>query len=325
MQLSGSAQTALSFSLHMNFTLFQIDILLLGLAQSAFGVSFFFASLSTDKPTQDFPQVESQKRNASETTKMAAHSEGSFSQHAIVALFHTLGNASTLYCLSVLSVPLVLTVKATEPLFALALLKGLGFQDPHLNFTKLVSISIMVVGTSLASVREVQLDLTAFVAALMANCGFQLRNIYSKYVSKTSLKDPRTYANLSVCSAIIVAVMYVCKLSLHRDDQLVSTGHTNQNAPVMYVLLSGLCHTSYHFFSLRVLSHMSPVAHSVLNSLKRLFIIGTSAIIFSTSVTLVGIAGSVMVISGENLFWNVESSAAKITPLLMRSCLLKRE
>ena len=92
----------------------------------------------------------------------------------VLGIFHTIGNVCTLYSLSLLSVPLVLTIKATEPIFAMLLLKFLRLQDSKLNASKCIAMFFMVAGTIMATVKEVEFEMTAFVASVMANFGFQM-------------------------------------------------------------------------------------------------------------------------------------------------------
>ena len=205
--------------------------------------------------------------------------------------------------------PLVLTIKATEPIFAMLLLKCLRLQDSNLNVFKCIAMLLMVMGTVMASVKEVEFEMAAFVASVMANLGFQMRNIYAKYMSKTSLSYGYNYGILSVCTFLGVFLLMCGKLLL---TFISFSSLTNEHHTVLQlkkdmtlqdltglVLVSGICYSSYNFFSLGVLSFVSPVSHSVLNSLKRLLIIWVSIMLFNSPVTVVGLLGTFLVIAGK--------------------------
>ena len=226
----------------------------------------------------------------------------------ILGIFQTIGNVCTLYSLSLLSVPLVLTIKATEPIFTMLLLKVLRLQDSKLNVLKCITMFFMVVGTIMATVKEVEFQMTAFVASVMANFGFQMRNIYAKYMSKTSLSCAYNYGLLSASTFVWIFLLICIQLLL---TFIPFSSFTNENHNILrlgkdmtleyltgLVLVSGICYSSYNFFSLRVLSFVSPVTHSVLNSLKRLLIIWVSVIFFNSPITAYGLLGTFLAIAG---------------------------
>ena len=232
-----------------------------------------------------------------------------FTDVLALGIFQTIGNVFTLYSLSLLSVPLVLTIKATEPMFAMLLIKCLRLQDSNLNVFKCIAMLLMVTGTIMASMKEVEFEIAAFVASVMANLGFQMRNIYAKYMSKTSLSYGYNYGILSASTFLWVFVLICGKLFL---TFISFSSFTNEHHMVLQlekdmtlldltglVLVSGICYSSYNFFSLGVLSFVSPVTHSVLNSLKRLLIIWVSITLFNTPVTAVGLLGTFLVITGK--------------------------
>ena len=227
----------------------------------------------------------------------------------VLGIFHTIGNVCTLYSLSLLSVPLVLTIKATEPIFAMLLLKFLRLQDSKLNASKCIAMFFMVAGTIMATVKEVEFEMTAFVASVMANFGFQMRNIYAKYISKTSLGCGYNYGLLSA-STFAWVFLLICVKSLL--TLIPFSSFTNEKYMILQlgnnmtlqqltnlVLVSGICYSCYNFFSLGVLSFVSPVTHSVLNSLKRLLIIWMSVIFFNSPITVYGLLGTFLVIAGK--------------------------
>ena len=229
--------------------------------------------------------------------------------------FHTLGNVFTLYAMSLLSVPLVLTIKATEPIFTVFLLKCLSLQDAHLDTPRCTTMAIMVIGTILATVEEVEFESSAFTATVVANFGFQMRNIYAKYFSKVSWKGGYNYGLISASTFVLVSLAMGCRfvvksystctfnLKYHSIIEIAKS--SNWQTLLGLVTVSGVCHASYNFFSFRVLSFVSPITHSVLNSLKRLLIIWAAIILLKSPVTNMGLFGSFLVIMGKFYSTNI--------------------
>jgi solute carrier family 35 protein E1 len=71
---------------------------------------------------------------------------------------------------------------------------------------------------------------------------------------------------------------------------------------VKYSLLSGITFYLYNEASFLALSRLSPVTHSVANTLKRVVIIIASCIVFKTPMTLLGAAGSGVAVLGTLLY-----------------------
>jgi len=71
---------------------------------------------------------------------------------------------------------------------------------------------------------------------------------------------------------------------------------------IKFSVLSGLNFYIYNEFSFLALSKLSPVTHSVANTLKRVVIIVASCIVFQTPMTGLGMAGSGIAILGTLLY-----------------------
>jgi solute carrier family 35 protein E1 len=74
------------------------------------------------------------------------------------------------------------------------------------------------------------------------------------------------------------------------------------NDVVKYSLFSGLSFYLYNEASFLALSRLSPVTHSVANTLKRVVIIVASCIVFKTPMSLLGGIGSGVAILGTLLY-----------------------
>lgn len=71
---------------------------------------------------------------------------------------------------------------------------------------------------------------------------------------------------------------------------------------VKYSLLSGLAFYTYNEASFLALEQLSPVTHSVANTLKRVVIIIASCMVFRTPMSLLGGIGSAIAVLGTLLY-----------------------
>ena len=83
-------------------------------------------------------------------------------------------------------------------------------------------------------------------------------------------------------------------------DQVLAMG-TKQDV-IRYSTLSGLAFYIYNEASFLTLSKLSPVTHSVANTLKRVVIIVASCIVFKTPMSLIGGIGSGVAVLGTLMY-----------------------
>jgi solute carrier family 35 protein E1 len=76
---------------------------------------------------------------------------------------------------------------------------------------------------------------------------------------------------------------------------------------------------TYNEVSFRVLDNISPVSHALGNTLKRVFIIVSSMLVFGNQMTMQGAIGSVMAIGGVLLYSLAKSAAKKKAQMTNRS------
>lgn len=196
-------------------------------------------------------------------------------------------------------------VKAGEPVFAAATGAVLLKQIDHpIVYAALIPI---IGGVGLASLKELSFTWTALLAASGANQAAALKNV----VSKKAMAEPwakklgpqNTYAVVT-----ILALLSTLPVALVSDLGTLPTIYKEfvANGEMMnlikFSILSGLNFYIYNEFSFLALSKLSPVTHSVANTLKRVVIIVASCIVFQTPMTGLGMAGSGIAILGTLLY-----------------------
>jgi len=224
---------------------------------------------------------------------------------APVGLFASLAHAFSVLALGAGAVSFGQIVKAAEPVFAAAtnavLLKDI---DHPLVYAALIPI---IGGVGLASLTELSFTWTALIAASLANQAAAFKNVVSKGVLgkpwAKALGPSNTYSVVNIL-ALLFTIPFVlafdAKDAAAVYNQVLKAG---TSADVLkYTAYSGLSFYLYNEASFLALERLSPVTHSVANTLKRVVIIVASCIVFKTPITLLGSIGSGIAVAGTLLY-----------------------
>lgn len=224
---------------------------------------------------------------------------------APVGLFASLAHAFSVLALGAGAVSFGQIVKAGEPVFAAAtnalLLKDI---DHPLVYAALLPI---IGGVGLASLKELSFTWTALIAASAANQAAALKNVVSKGVMgkpwAKNLGPQNTYAVVTIL-ALLFTLPFVLAFDVKEAGfviNMVKEMGTGKDV-LKYSLFSGLAFYLYNEASFLALEKLSPVTHSVANTLKRVVIIVASCIVFKTPMTLLGGIGSGIAVLGTLLY-----------------------
>lgn len=222
-----------------------------------------------------------------------------------VGLWAALAHAFSVLALGAGAVSFGQIVKAGEPVFAAAtnalLLKDI---DHPMVYAALLPI---IGGVGLASLKELSFTWTALIAASLANQAAAFKNVVSKGVMgkpwAKNLGPQNTYAVVTILALLFtlpfVAVFDVKDIaSVYKQIMDMGTGKD----VVKYSVFSGLAFYLYNEASFLALERLSPVTHSVANTLKRVVIIVASCIVFRTPMSLLGGIGSGIAVLGTLLY-----------------------
>jgi len=224
---------------------------------------------------------------------------------APVGLFASLAHAFSVLALGAGAVSFGQIVKAGEPVFAAAtnavLLKDIDHPMVYLALLPIIG------GVGLASLKELSFSWTALIAASLANQAAALKNVVSKGVMGNpwakALGAQNTYAVINIL-ALLATLPFVlafdAKDAVKVYNQVVAMG-TGADV-IKYSLYSGLSFYLYNEASFLALDKLSPVTHSVANTLKRVVIIVASCIVFKTPMTKEGAIGSGIAVLGTLLY-----------------------
>jgi len=222
-----------------------------------------------------------------------------------VGLWASLAHAFSVLALGAGAVSFAQIVKAAEPVFAAAtnalLLKDI---DHPMVYAALLPI---IGGVGLASLKEMSFTWTALIAASLANQSAAFKNVVSKGVMKKpwakGLGPQNTYSVVNIL-ALIATLPFVAFFDA-KDfvpvwETIKAAGKANE--AIKYSVLSGLAFYLYNEASFLCLSRLSPVTHSVANTLKRVVIIIASCIVFRNPMSLEGAIGSGIAVAGTLLY-----------------------
>jgi len=224
---------------------------------------------------------------------------------APVGLWASLAHAFSVMALGAGAVSFGQIVKAGEPVFAAAtnaiLLKDI---DHPMVYAALLPI---IGGVGLASLKELSFTWTALIAASAANQAAAFKNVVSKGVMgkpwAKALGPQNTYAVVTIL-ALFFTLPFVAIFDLKTFGAVYAqVTEMGTGAEVLkYSFFSGLSFYLYNEASFLALSRLSPVTHSVANTLKRVVIIVASCIVFKTPMSLLGAIGSGVAILGTLLY-----------------------
>ncbi|KAI8795946.1 solute carrier family 35 member E2A-like [Biomphalaria glabrata] len=202
-----------------------------------------------------------------------------------------------LVALKFVAVSFTETVKSSAPLFTVFISNILIGEYTGL-YTFLSLIPIML-GLGLCSAYELSFNIQGFLAAIAANLTECLQNVYSKLLISGE-KYRYTPAELQFYTSIASIVVQIPACFFMMDLEKVH--RTLDITLLSSLLLNGVF---FHFQSITayvLMGYISPVTHSVANTVKRAFLIWLSVILFGNPVTFLSGLGTIIVTFGVLLY-----------------------
>ncbi|XP_067659277.1 solute carrier family 35 member E2A-like [Haliotis asinina] len=198
-----------------------------------------------------------------------------------------------LVALKFVAVSFTETVKSSAPLFTVLISRVLIGE--YTGFYTFLSLIPIMFGLALCSAYELSFNVQGFVAALATNLTECLQNVYSKLLISGE-KYRYTPAELQFYTSIASVVVQIPACFVMMDLPAVQKS-------LDYTLLSTLVLNGifFHFQSITayvLMGYISPVTHSVANTVKRAFLIWLSVITFGNPVTILSGVGTVTVTVG---------------------------
>merc|ERR1719327_1518970 len=222
---------------------------------------------------------------------------------------HALGHAGAVIALGAGAVSFAQTVKAAEPVFTCVLsYLVLGTVFKWQVYSALIPI---IVGVSLASLKELSFTWKALWGAVTSNIAFASRAVLSKATMDKPAGENMDAANLYGVLTIM-AFIYSLPFALYyegpqfMDAWAKSTAVVGTPWLIRQMTLDGLYYYLYNEVAFITLNQVSPITHSIANTIKRVCIILATMMVFGNKLSTLGAIGSSMAIAGTFLY-----SAAK--------------
>mmetsp|Transcript_3180 Transcript_3180/g.6979 ORF Transcript_3180/g.6979 Transcript_3180/m.6979 type:complete len:594 (+) Transcript_3180:161-1942(+) len=240
-----------------------------------------------------------------------------------VGAYHMLGQLAAMIALGAGPVSFTHIVKAVEPFFS-AMVSGFYFKKwmPPQVYATLIPV---VGGVGYACMKELNFSWLAFAAAMSSNLFFALRAVLSKSAlqsgkaSGTNLTAPNMFG-LVTMAAFMISVPVALFQEGSGFSALWSAALEQVESKtqlIRAIFISGLFHYLNNEVMYMALGSVHPVTLAVGNTMKRVFILVASVLVFKNPVTVQAMIGSGIGISGvllysltKNYYEGLESKAA---------------
>ena len=211
----------------------------------------------------------------------------------IAGVGNAVGNLATNASYAAVSSSMTQAIKSFEPIFTFTLFIIVNQSCQTFTLQILSSIILMSVGVCMFVVGDTSFNLWGVIAALCANMGFPIRNVYLKRLSDAWESPLQKYGVMSLCSVVPLLPLVIIKILIT---------HGTVNFGLQGALVSSTFHFVYNTASITVLKSVDPVTHAILNLCKRVFVIMANVIYFSSYLSLIMAIGLILLIIGLYLY-----------------------
>ena len=220
-----------------------------------------------------------------------------------VGFWHALGQETTMVSLCAGAVSFTHIVKALEPFFSSVVsIVAFGERMPLPVYASLIPV---VGGVGYACMKESAFSWLAFSSAMASNLAFALRAVLSKVAMGTAAKSGK---NLTSPNVFAVVTIFGFLLSL--PMAIIGEGSSivglwnkalqtmSQKQLIQAIIVSGLFHYLNNEVMYLALGNVHPVTLAVGNTMKRVFIMVASVMVFRNPISMQAGIGSAVGISG---------------------------
>ncbi|KAL7542297.1 hypothetical protein ACHAWF_007137 [Thalassiosira exigua] len=228
------------------------------------------------------------------------------------AILHLIAHVSACASFNLGSVSFMQVVKAAEPACAVLLLT-IFFGKRYSALTWLTLIPI-VGGVVASSSAEAGFSMASFLLAMTSNIASALRGGTSKDVqSRLGLKGVNLYAAIAIVSTVLLLPVSLAMEGQHlipalkaapallKENGILLFGTWNVGF-MAYLIIGSLFYHFYNQTSYVALADLTPLSHSIANTVKRVVIIVASLVVFRNPITTQGAVFAAVAIGGTLLY-----------------------
>ena len=224
---------------------------------------------------------------------------------APIGALHALGHAGAVISIGAGAVSFAHTVKAAEPVFTCVLsylVMGTVFK-----WQVYASLTPIMVGVAISSLKELSFTMTSLYGALLSNVAFAGRAVLSKATMAKPVGEHMTPANLYGVLTFLAFAMTL-PVTLFYEGATMGTAWATATSKVgaawltRQIVLNGAYFYAYNEIAFKTLNKVSPVTHSICNTVKRTAIILATVLVFGNVLTPMGALGSTIAILGTFVY-----------------------
>lgn len=224
-----------------------------------------------------------------------------------VGFYHAMGQLASMLSLGAGPVSFTHIVKAMEPFFS-AIVSGLYFKK-WMKAPVYATLIPVVAGVGYACLKELNFSWLAFGAAMASNVAFALRAVQSKMALQSGKEtgnnlSPPNMFGLVTWAALLISIP-IALIGESNFGELLSTALDAVEDKMQFyraVFLSGLFHYLNNEVMYLALGSVHPVTLAVGNTMKRVFILVASVMVFRNPISLQAGIGSAIGIAGVLLY-----------------------
>ncbi|CAF3717210.1 unnamed protein product [Rotaria sp. Silwood1] len=244
-----------------------------------------------------FIQMQIMKKISTQIHKTSPNIKNIFQDMLYIGAFRCITVVLGLLALKYIVVSFVATIKASSPLFTVVISRILiGEKIGHWTYFSMIPITI---GLALCSSFELSFNILGFLCALGTIFFECLQNVYSKIL--ISGERYRYTAVELQFWASLVASIFQLPILCYNVDILSAINSTSSILFLLYIF-NGISYHIQSFAAYAVMAYISPITHSVANTVKRALLIWLSVLIFKNQVTFLSGLGTLTVIFGVVLY-----------------------
>jgi solute carrier family 35 protein E1 len=250
-------------------------------------------------------------------TWTALYASGGFTKDMMKALIptsalHLVAHVSACASYNIASVSFMQVVKAAEPACSVILLTVFF----GARYSKLVWLTLIPIvgGVMAGSTAEVNFSMVAFLLAMTSNVACALRGVTSKNVqNEIGLSGINLYAGIAIVSSILLLPLALLVEGAHLGTAFAAAPALLQGKGILlfgmfpvgflaYLFVGSMFYHLYNQTSYQALADLSPLSHSVANTVKRVVIIIASVAVFRNPMTPAGAISAAVAIAGTCLY-----------------------
>ncbi|XP_065584698.1 solute carrier family 35 member E2B-like isoform X2 [Artemia franciscana] len=185
------------------------------------------------------------------------------------------------------------TIKSSAPMFTVFISRFLTGE--YTSPLVIASLLPIMSGLALCSATELSFNSVGFVAAIITNISECCQNVFSKLLLNGE-RYRYTPLEIQIFSSLMSYLVQLPVAFLFLDS--ITWGQLSSFGALFGILLNGFFFQSQSVIEYALLEYISPVTHSVINTLKRALLIWLSVLFFGNEVTFLSGIGTSIVVLG---------------------------